>query len=447
MIGTLKFELKLGVKGTGGKSPISGLYQVRGDRARFSPGITIYSIYWDNSIQRVRYIPQTIAKKLLPDVDSHQLLTKDECERCNATINQLKSDVENAIVKFVANDIQFTSKMVRDAVLNKQVQLTKVEEPKDLLFKFMELFIAENKDLIKEGSLSVYRSTLKHLKSFQQDTREQVKFESIDQSFFQRFFLYLINKKEVNKAGEVLPLLNNTTMIKITGTLKKFLNDARKKGIKVNDFSGFNIEIKPLEVIALTQDELSILLNLDLTSNLKLDRVRDLFCFACATGLRYSDVQQLEKTHRKGNIIEIVVVKTGELLTVPLSPISFKILEKYAFNESIKSLPQISNQKVNVYLTELCKLAGFNYPQEIVRWRGTTRYATTHPKHDLISFHTGRKTFVTLSLKLGMKETEVMTISGHRDYKSFKRYVHINKDHSIDAIAKAWGELERTSNT
>jgi len=56
----------------------------------------------------------------------------------------------------------------------------------------------------------------------------------------------------------------------------------------------------------------------------------------------------------------------------------------------------ISNQKFNKYIKELCKLAGINDPIEIIRYKGAAKQSNIYRKHEIISAHTGRKTFATL---------------------------------------------------
>jgi hypothetical protein len=42
-----------------------------------------------------------------------------------------------------------------------------------------------------------------------------------------------------------------------------------------------------------------------------------------------------------------------------------------------------------------------------------------------------------------MSAEEVMTISGHEDYKSFKRYVNITEKRKKVVMLKAWGEPKK----
>ena len=192
-------------------------------------------------------------------------------------------------------------------------------------------------------------------------------------------------------------MLNNTTIAKALSTLKTFLGYARSQGIKVNDsYRDFTIKKEKLEVIALEQDEFDAILNLDLSNNRRLDKVRNLFIFSCSTGFRYSDVAQLRREHISDNVITMIVKKTKTELTVPLNRISVAILDRY--KDQLKPLPLISNQNLNYSIKDLCKLAGIDKSIEIVRFSGKKRLVNVYPKYELIHYHTGRKTFVTLSL-------------------------------------------------
>src|SRR5690606_2678842 len=134
-------------------------------------------------------------------------------------------------------------------------------------------------------------------------------------------------------------------------------------------------------------------------SNSRLSQVKDIFLFSCVTGYRFSDLCQLKRQHIKDGEIRMTITKTKEPSVVPLTRISREILEKY--QERVLPLPMISNQKFNKYVKELCKLAEINDPVEIIRYKGAARDSKIYPKHELISAHTGRKTFVTLSLAKG----------------------------------------------
>lgn len=99
-----------------------------------------------------------------------------------------------------------------------------------------------------------------------------------------------------------------------------------------------------------------------------LEQVRDVLCFTCFTGLRYSDVYNLKKSDAKDDYIEITTIKTKDSLLIDLNTYSRAILEKY--NDipypNGKALPVISNQKFNEYLKELGGFAEINDPETVI---------------------------------------------------------------------------------
>lgn len=444
MIGTLNFVLRTQKTLKNGKAPIYLTYSIH--RVRIFNSINRYSIfpdYWDIDSQRAKYIPQREARKLMPDVLPNDLLTETEINEINDEIDKVKVNIQEIENKFEALKKPFSSQMVIDELkaIDAVNPKTKKEEQTGLVFDFIDQYVSENEATREKGSLSVYKSVKNHLQAYQDTTGHKVTFEKIDYSFFQKFQTFLIQRTKKSKAGEISPMLNNTTIAKALSTLKTFLGYARKHGIKVNNsYRDFTIKREKLEVIALTQEEFNSLLKEDLTNNKRLGKVRDIFCFACATGLRYSDIAQLKREHIADNFIKLTIKKTKTELTIPLNSISASILEKY--KDLARPLPLISNQNLNYYIKELCKETGINQQIEIVRFFGKKREVKTYPKHDLIHFHTARKTFVTLSLEKGMSAEEVMTISGHEDYKSFARYVKVTENRKKVVMLKAWGEPE-----
>ncbi len=440
MIGTLSFVLRTQKTLKSGKVPIYLTYSIHRVRLFYSIGKrSIYPEYWNSEEQRAVYIPQREAKRLMPQLSAKELLTETEVNEINDLIEDYESQIKSIEKKFEALKTPFSSQMVIDELKVNENKATKKEEATGLVFDFMDQYIRDHEATREKGSLTVYKSVKNHLQAYQDTTGHKVTFDTIDYIFFQKFQTFLINRTKSDQEGNVSPMLNNTTIAKALSTLKTFLGYARKHGVKVNDsYRDFTIKKEKLEVIALDQEEFNSILNLDLVNNKRLEKARDIFIFACATGLRYSDMAQLKREHIKDSVITLIVKKTKSELTIPLNAITAEILDKYKDLHS--PLPMISNQNLNYAVKDLCKEAGVNQPVEIVRFHGKKRVVNTYPKYELIHFHTARKTFVTLSLEKGMSAEEVMTISGHEDYKSFARYVKVTEKRKKVVMLKAWGE-------
>lgn len=451
-MGTVRFVLRIDKPNKEGISPIDLIYQIKRKRKYFRTSEKLFSENWDAKQQQAVYVDKRTAKKLLPMVAYNVLPSSKEVDEINTRLSSIRKEITDIETRYQLNKEVYTTEMVIMSLKSNRSPLTKREAPTNELYNFIDTYINDHKATREPGSLSVYKSLKNHLQHFQNDKKIKVTFDSIDYKFFQDFQNYLVTPRTVLKPSKIKLnepkwkeiKLNNTTVAKQLSTLKTFLNYARMHGHKIPDqYKEFKIKKENLEVIALTSEEFEILFGLDLTANNKLSQVRDVFCFACATGLRFSDILQLKREHIKKEDIRLVVKKTKEMLSIPLTPYSQSILERYAAVH--KPLPLISNQKTNDYIKELCKLAGINEAVEIVRFRGSKRETTVYPKYELISVHTGRKTFCTLSLEKGMSAEEVMQISGHKDYQSFKRYVKITEKRTKVVMSKAWGTIKKSN--
>lgn len=434
---TIRFVLRSDKIQKSGLAPIEMVYQISGQRKYYNTGQKVKPANWSPDTQESIYLDRKTAKKLTPPIDHDLLLTEKDTETVNGKLDDLKKLIGTIEQRFELDKVVYSAEMIIDKLKDSKTIATKKTAPSKILYDFIDKYIEDHKTSREPGSLSVYKSMKAHLQAYEQQTKNKIAFDKIDYSFFQSFQNFLIGRKII-VAGKSVPMLNNTTIAKQLSTIKTFLNYAKKQGITITDkYKDFTIKKENLEVIALTNEEFETLFYLDLTNNKKLSQVRDIFCFACSTGLRYSDLYQLKRENIKADEIRITVKKTKEPLSIPLTPYSKAILAKY--EAQLQPLPMISNQKLNDYVKELCQLAGITEEVEIVRFRGIKREAITYPKYNLIGVHTGRKTFATLSLEKGMSAEEVMAITGHRDYKSFQRYVKVTEQRKKTVMLKAWG--------
>jgi integrase len=189
---------------------------------------------------------------------------------------------------------------------------------------------------------------------------------------------------------------------------------------------------EPSETIYLTEKEIKRIHDLDLSDNVRLEKVRDLFIIACYTGLRFSDLVELrnENIINKGTVVRITTVKTGEVVIIPLKGFVKEILKKY------KGIPPqaISNQKMNEYLKELGEKAELSDDVIISCTRGGKRHRETFKKHELITTHTARRSFATNAYLQNVPTISIMKITGHRTEKSFLKYIKISQEDNANKL-------------
>ena len=125
--------------------------------------------------------------------------------------------------------------------------------------------------------------------------------------------------------------------------------------------------------------------------------------------------------------------KTEQFVDVPLITESLEITQKLIKGE----IHPISNQNMNRYVKELCKLARLDDLQEVHSYIGKEKKTHVTEKYNLITTHTGRRTFATELLLKGVDAGMVMQFTGHKDYKSFSSYVNIPKQTQMNIVRNA----------
>lgn len=213
----------------------------------------------------------------------------------------------------------------------------------------------------------------------------------------------------------------NSTTEKKVKHLRWFIHWAVAKGFMPPTDIKVRIRNIPKEVIYLTADELSAIMQASVSPHLA--RVRDVLLFLCFTGLRYSDASRLSWADITETGIEIVTFKTSDRLRVEFNAVSRSVVERY--KGQLRPLPTISSQKFNAYVKELGRLADITTPVHLSYYVGDERVDEVKPKWQCLSSHCGRRTFVVTALTLGIPAEVIMSWTGHKTFAAMKPYTKI----------------------
>jgi integrase len=293
----------------------------------------------------------------------------------------------------------------------------------------LEDFIEGSKDRLRPASVKTYNTVKGHLTGFAEAYGLTITFERIDRLFLDRFIAYLLKVKQIN----------NNSAQKVVTILGTFLRWAHEQGITGStEYRRLTRKAVPIggeksDQVYLTAAELNALMELDLSGNQRLDRVRDLFVLQSHTGLRYGDLQGLGPEHIQEGSIRLVTGKNRKAVTIPLLPAARAVWEKYG-----GKLPKISNQKQNEYLKELGKAAGLDTPIVVVDYRGIERIEKVEPKHELIGTHTAKRSFVTVLRQRGVSIEAIMKATGN-NRRTIEKYIVATQQDAVDEIRGAWG--------
>ena len=197
------------------------------------------------------------------------------------------------------------------------------------------------------------------------------------------------------------------------------------------------------------------------------DKVRDVFLVGCYTCQRFSDYSRLEREHftttAKGTkVVRIVQRKTGSKTVVPiLDDNLLHIAEKYDCD-----IPKVNDVVLNRYIKQILKELSSTVPslaqrertlltmkerekeeQGLVSFERDSKGNVIKPRYELVSSHTARRSGITnLYLSQKFDTYQMMSISGHKDEKTFYEYIKLSLDEMADSIAKEMEERKKAIN-
>lgn len=308
-------------------------------------------------------------------------------------------------------------------------------------------YIESQKPTWKFNTIRNYTTAKNYILEFQEKTGYKITWENIDLKLWDEFVKYSYEIRgevlEENSKDKYKKVLEPNTLAKYRNVFVSFLNWATdREYYSGNKHLKFKAPERNIDIIYLTEDELD-LLYLHKFDNKTYDRVRDIFCFGCYTGLRYSDLSTLTSDHIQNGMIRKTMVKnSAKTIEVPILPMAQEILDKY--NYSFSALPTYTDQPFNRFIKKCCEEAKINKSFTVTRKPGNKPVEVTKPKWEFIVVHTARKTFINLAHKYDMPQSLIMDIVGHSEYETFMKYRKYEPEKKKEDMNKAFkGYVDR----
>ncbi len=388
----------------------------RGKRLQAYTKRRIAPIYWDKEKQE--YNPRKF---------------RVQCADNNKWLHDLKDEVSSLADEKERNGSRITQDELRDIVNHRILNKPSKKSLADVFDIFLDKHTTQQGNSLKPLTVKKYKGFFNHLTKYAKAKNLQLNFDIFNQSFFQSFKDYLSSEQGLSDATVLKNLKASKVFIRRLISLK-FIKDLNLSEVKTN--------AKPGEIYVIPIDRVIEMQNKQI-ENIKLAQVRDVFCFMCWTGQRYSDIenlgwQDITKNENKELIWNLTTVKTQTRIQIPIIEYAFEIIQKY--KDSKRPLPQYSNQKINEYLKELGQYMNWDWVVKKVRYYDGRPKEKSVPFHDVLTTHVGRKSFITNSLILGIPERIVKEISGHKDDKSFSRYVKLAENYKSQLIREKFSK-------
>lgn len=322
-----------------------------------------------------------------------------ESYQINKKIDDTKALLYEAYDSLLKEDQLITAHLIKDRFLGTDQQ------------HYTLLYLADYHNqkmtgVLKYGTLKNYYTTENYLKEYlqKQHHTSDIYLKQIDYQFTLGFETYLRS----------LPSLQNNGVMKHMERFKKLMRLAEHLGwIEKNPTLRFKLRFKSVDTVYLSKPELERIKNAKFKKEV-LNINRDIFVFACYTGLSYADAKSLTTNNIQLGIdgkkwIYTRRSKTNTPVRIPLLDEAERILNCYDDHPKIADtenlLPVYSNQKTNQYLKDIAKKAKIKKP---------------------LTFHTARHTFATtITLSNGMPIETVSKLLGHTKLSTTQIYARV----------------------
>lgn len=300
---------------------------------------------------------------------------------------------------------------------------------KGVLSAVQDFIDTKNKSKGQSKSWNQKYTNLKgKLECFEKARRKKLSFEEINQDWIDEYCGYL-------RVIDIKPFKphNDNTLHRNINFLITFLIWAEEKyhSINLNKIKNPVKKYQPDDVF-LSSEEVKLLEEIELP-RASLDRVRDLFLIGVYSGQRFSDYSVFEKEDIQGDMIIKKAEKTESESFIPLHPKLKNLLDKYNWN-----LPRISSQKFNLHIQKICEIGEIDEQIKETIYRGAQKEVVYHSKAKMVSSHTARRTFITLSSERGMPDHIIMKITGIKDPKTLLKYKKTSQKSVVESMNKYW---------
>lgn len=379
----LLFYLKKSTLKKNGMVSVMGRITINGKVAQFSTKVDINPGQWDLKYGRVSGKSR-------------------EAVSINEKLDSIRLRVETCYNKILNSEGIVTAEKLKSISLG-------MDSGQQTFLKFFEAF---NKDFEKKvdsgtrvlGTLRKYRALLNHLKDFipKKYKTTDIAFHEVNCEFVQDFDYYL--RSDLGKD-------HNTIWMYMIGLVTITKLAIKRKLLPSNPFDEYKNTLKEKDRGYLLKKELEELIAFQPYKK-RYEFLKDLFVFSCFTGLAYSDIKQLEKSHIQdffdGNAWIIKRrKKTVTSSNVMLLDIPRRIIEKYAGITR-------DNRLFAVPTNETCNRALRMFAKEIPCLKGKK-----------VTFHLARHTFATLFLSEGVPLESISKMMGHKKISTTQIYAKI----------------------
>lgn len=381
----MKLLTQLGKVKANGECPVYVVCYIKGERARFKTGVDILPCNFDNVKGEI--------------VGSHTTLSKQN----TLLINNCKKRITQIEVNYKLQHKELTTELLKMEFETPAVHIDFIQ--------FFDVELKKRKGLIADGTYRQNESVLEKLKKY----KKEIFFCEVNEDFLNDF------KKWCKKQGN-----EPNTIAKNLSTLRIYIRIAvRKKIIDSNPFDGVKITQVPTNPDFLTPEELHKIVDNYKRGMFPKHIAESLqsFLFSCFTGIRLTDVRNLEFDNIINDNIVFKPGKTahiGKVVCIPLTKAARALIEWEHMGKRRKVFSMKTNEAINRDLKAIEDLLSID-------------------RH--IHYHTSRHTFATNYLRQTNDLAGLQKLLGHSKITQTMVYAHVLQrdiEKNILSLDKYW---------
>lgn len=380
--------------------------------ARIATGLVTVEKKWDKK--------RSWPKKIIGDLQNDQLI----------------SDLEGLLKKVEkyefgpGKDLPRNTKWLKEAIIfddeSNQETLSLIESIKKYV-QFLPYRNSGVKKGVAPGTLRNFNTTIGRLTKYEDYSGKEISLTDLSFDFHNDYIRFATNNLDlsINSIGKDIK------------NIKAVCNDARDRGIKVNDnvFSRrFNVPKEKTHFVTLLPEEIDKIITF---SGAKyLENAKDWLVIGCWTGARVFDLMSFNTNnlveHKGRQIIKYTQSKTGKIVHLAIHPQVSAILERR--NGQFPS--PISDVKFNSWIKEVCEKVGIDNPTEGIVFdpKEKRKKRGIFPKYKFVRSHICRRSFATNHYGK-IATNKLMAATGHSTERMLLLYIgETEEDHVDDFI-------------
>ncbi len=372
------------------------------------------------------------------NVDKQRVLSSHpDCVEINNKLERIKSNIKDRHYSLVLKG-KTPSIVTIKSIMEEEAKGIAARLDTTDFFKIFDKYMEEKSKMIKHQTFKNYQTFRTCMVDFVK-AGYKLNIDAIDEVFWNQFYTFCAEEKNY---------LNNTTAKQVR-CLKTFCNWMYEKNyIDHQEYKKIPDREEDGEIIYLTWDEIEAIKNYDFDFKPRLGVVRDQFIFQIHTGQRIGDILKCKisdimfdadtEQHYWKNYQE--KGSRTKATYIPLSETAMQIVNKYAEDRPTDSylFPSKSRQAINGDIKEICRYAGLDSEITITRYSGKKKISITKEKWEMITSHIARKTFISQGLRNGIPKDIIMKITGHKDERSVRHYLNLDKEFISKEALRVW---------